>query len=153
MNFFQLAHIGLMKKIKKSDESESFNNLNFNHNLTESDIINFDVKPQLEHQNQIRETKDSGWMFDKINSMTIRFHKTGEYKSSSYVEISVRSNATLNIENNDRYCFLWSTLAYSHPYENRHPSRVKNYKQNFDELNIAGFDITNGFKGSDVPKK
>ena len=33
----------------------------------------------------------------------------------SYVKISVRSSAILNIENNDKYCFLCSILAYLHP--------------------------------------
>ena len=31
--------------------------------------------------------KDSGWRFDKINSMLVYFHKTGELNSSNYVEI------------------------------------------------------------------
>ena len=58
----------------------------------------------------------------------------------------------LNIENNDEYCFLWSILASLHPCENSHPSRVKIYRQYFNELNIEGFDFTNGFKCSDVHK-
>ena len=47
---------------------------------------------------------------------------------------------------------LWKILAYLHPCENRHPSRVRNYKQYFNELNIDGFVFTNGFKCSDVHK-
>ena len=62
----------------------------------------------------------------------------------------MRSNAILNIENNDKYCFLWSILASLHPFKNIHPNRVSNYKQYFDELNLQGFDFTNGFKCSDV---
>ena len=34
---------------------------------------NIDVKSQVEHQIQNQEAKDSGWIFDKINSMRIRF--------------------------------------------------------------------------------
>ena len=45
------------------------------------------MKPQLEHQTQIEETRESGWIFDKINSMKISFHKTGEINGSSYVKI------------------------------------------------------------------
>ena len=71
---------------------------------------------------------------------------------SNYIKIPLRSNAILNIENNDNYCFLWSILAYLHPCNNIHPNRVSNYRQNFDELNIQGFDFTNGFKCSDVHK-
>ena len=43
-----------------SDETELFINLNINHNLTETDINNIDVKSPLEHQLQQQEMKDSG---------------------------------------------------------------------------------------------
>ena len=65
---------------------------------------------------------------------------------SNLVKIPLRLNAILNVENNDKYCFLWSILAYLHP------DKVSNYKQYFNELNISGFDFTNGFKCSDVHK-
>ena len=39
-----------------------------------------------------------------------------------------------------------------HPCNNIHPNRVSNYKQFFNELNIQDFDLTNGFKRSDVHK-
>ena len=42
------------------DETELFINLNINHNLTESDTINIDIKSTLEHQIQQQEMKDSG---------------------------------------------------------------------------------------------
>ena len=49
-------------------------------------------------------------------------------------------------KNNKKYCFLWSILANLHPCENDHTNRVSNYNQCFNELNIDGFDFTNGFK-------
>ena len=52
-----------------------FFNLNNNHNLAESDLDNIDVKSPLEHQIKQQEMKDSGWQFDKINSMTVFFLK------------------------------------------------------------------------------
>ena len=134
------------------DETELFINLNINHNLTQSDLDNIDVVSSLEHQIQQQEMKDSGWRFDKINSMTIYFYKTSEMNGSNYIKIPLRSNAILNVENNDKYCFLWSILAWLHPCNNNHPNRVSNYKQYFDELNINGFDFTNGFRCSDVHK-
>ena len=81
--------------------------MNFNNNLRETDINKIDVKSQLEHQIQIQETKESGWIFDRNNSLKIRFYKTGELKGSSYVKIRLRSNALLNIKNEDSYCFIW----------------------------------------------
>ena len=82
--------------------------------------------------------------------MKIRFDKTGEINGPSYVKIPLRSNAILNKQNNDKYCFFWSILAPLHPCENSHPSRVRNYIQYFNELNIDGFDFSNGFKCSDM---
>ena len=134
------------------DEIELFINLNINHNLTQTDLDNINVVSSLEHQIQQQEMKDSGWRFVKINSMTIYFYKTTEMNGSNYVKIPLRSNAILNIENNDKYCFLWSILAYLHPCNNNQPNRVSNYRQYFNELNIQDFDFTNGFKCSDVHK-
>ena len=135
-----------------SDETDLFINLYNNHNLTQTDIDIIDVKSPLELQIQQQEMKDSGWRFDKINSMIIYFFKTGEMNGSNYVETLSRSNAILKIENNDKYCFIWSILANLHPSNNNHPIRVTNYKQYFNELNIQGFDFIYGFKCSDVHK-
>ena len=134
------------------DETELFINLKIIHNLTQTDIDNIDIKSPSEHQIQQQEMKDSGWRFDKINSMTVYFYKTDELNGSNCVKISLRSNAVLNIENNDKYCFLLSILAYLHPCNNNHPNRISNYKQYFNELNIQGFDFSKGFKCSDVHK-
>ena len=96
--------------------------------------------------------KDSGWRFDKTNSMKVYFYKTGDINGSNYTKNPLRSNAILNIENNDKSCFIWSILASFHPCNNNHPNRVSNYKQFFDELNIQGFDFNKGFRCSDVHK-
>ena len=70
----------------------------------------------------------------------------------SYAKNLLRPMAILNIENKDKYCFLWSILASLHPCNNNHPNRVSKYLQHFTEININGFDFTNGFKCSDVHK-
>ena len=132
------------------DETELFNNLNINHNLTQTDIDNIDVKYPLEHEIQQQGMKDSEWRFDKINSMTVYIYKTGELKGSNYVKVPLRSNAILNIEKNKKYCFICSILASLHPCNIIHPNRVSNYKQYFNELNIQGFDFSYGFKCNDV---
>ena len=53
------------------DETELFINLNINQNITQCDIDNINITFPLERQIQQQELKDSGWRFDKINSMTI----------------------------------------------------------------------------------
>ena len=109
------------------DETELFINLNNNHNFTQSDIDNIDVKSPLDHQFQQHEMKDSGWRFDKITSKTIYFYKTFVLNGSNYVKIPLRTNAIENIENIeniDKYCFIWSVLASLHSCNNNHPNRV-----------------------------
>ena len=132
------------------DETELFNNLNINHNLTQTDIDNIDVKSPLEHQIQQQEMKDSGWRFDKVRSMIIYFYKNYEVNGQSYVKSLLGSNAILNIENNDKYCFIWSIIASLHPCNKIHPNRVSNHKQNFNELSTQGFDFSYSFKCNDV---
>ena len=82
--------------------------------------------------------------------MKTSFYKTVELNGSSYVTLPLRSSAILNVQNNDKYCFIWSILVSLHPCENTHPSKVNNYLQYFNELNFQSFDFTNGFKCSDV---
>ena len=134
------------------DETDLFINLNINQNLTQSDIDNINITFPLERQIQQQELKDSGWRFDKLYSMTIYFYKTNEMNGSNYIKIPLRSNAILNIENNDKNCFFWSILASLYPCNNSHPNRVSNYKQYFNELNIQGFDFSKGLRCSDVHK-
>ena len=70
--------------------------------------------------------------------MTIYFYKTQELNGSSYVKLPLRSNAILNIQNDDKYCFIWSILAHMFPVSDN-PQRVSNYKKYFNQLNIQGF--------------
>ena len=99
--------------------------MNNNNNSTETDNYNIDVISQLEHQIQIQETKESGWIIDKINSMKTRFYKTSKLNGSSYVKIPLGSNALINTKNYDKYCFIRSILASLHPCENDHPNRFQ----------------------------
>ena len=95
---FSASFYKINEEDQRNNEIELYMNLKINHDLTESDIDNIDVRSQLEHQIQIQETKDSGWIFDKINSMKISFYKTTELDGTSYVKIPLRSNAILAIQ-------------------------------------------------------
>ena len=111
------------------DKTDLFISLIINHKLTQSNLDKINIISPLEFQIQQQELKRSGWRFDKIISMTIYFYKTTEMNGSNYIKIPLRSNAILNVENNDEYCFIWSILAYLYPCNNNHPNRVSNYKQ------------------------
>ena len=72
---FSASFYKINEEDQRNNEIELYINLKINNNLTESDINNIDVRSQLVHQIQIQETKESGWIFDKINSMKISFIK------------------------------------------------------------------------------
>ena len=59
--------------------------MNNNYNLPETGNNNIDTKSKIEHQIQIQETRESGWIFDKINSMKISLYKFGELFGWGYV--------------------------------------------------------------------
>ena len=153
---YQLSFMLLFNKFEEDGdirrETEMTITLSMVNNLTQSEIDNVNIQWEVEARKQNLEMKESGWHFQRVNSMTISFYNTGNMDGSSYVKIPLRSSAILNIKNKDKYCFLWSILAYLHPCENSHSDRVSNYKPYFNELNIEGFDFSNGFKCSDMYK-
>ena len=57
--FFSASFYKINEEDQRYNEIELYINLKINHNLTESDIDNIDVRSQLEHQIQIQETKES----------------------------------------------------------------------------------------------
>ena len=126
---FSASFYKINEEDQRYNEIDLYINFKINNNLTESDIDNIDIRSQLEHQIQVQETKESGWIFDKINSMKISFYKTTELNGTSYVKIPLRTSAILNVQNNDKYCFIWSILASLYPCENDHPNRVNIYVQ------------------------
>ena len=70
---FSASFYRINEEDQRVNENELVINLKINNNLTENNMNDTHVKSQLEHQIQIQETKESGWIFDKINSMKIRF--------------------------------------------------------------------------------
>ena len=88
------------------DETEFFKYLNINHNLTEFDTNNFDIICPLEHQMQQQKTKHSALKFDKVDSMTVHFYKTGEWMLDHMLKFFLRSSANLNNKNIDKPCFI-----------------------------------------------
>ena len=70
---FSASFCKINEEDQRSYEIELHINLNIHKDLTESDFDNIVTKSQLENQIQTQETKESGWIFDKINSMKISF--------------------------------------------------------------------------------
>ena len=62
---FSASFYKINEEDQRKNEIELYIHLKINNNLTESDIDNIDIRSQLEHQIQIQETKEPGWIFDK----------------------------------------------------------------------------------------
>ena len=151
---YQLSFMAIFNKFEEDGdirkEAEMSMNSNMINNLTQSAIDIVNIQWELESRIQNLEMKESGWVFQRVNSMTISYYNTGKMDGSSYVKIPLRSSAIANIKNDDKYCFLWAILAKLRPCESSKPNRVSNYESYFNELNIEGFDFTIGFKCSDM---
>ena len=102
---YQLSFMLLFYKFEEDGdirkEAEMVINLNMTNNLTQSEIDNVDIQWDLEARKQNLEMRESGWIFQRVNSMTKSFYNTGKMDGSSYVKIPLRSSAILNIKNDD----------------------------------------------------
>ena len=105
----------------------------------------------LDNEIENRDMEGSGWNVQGINHLKIYFHKTNVMNGMTYKKFPIRTNSTLNKQNNDTYCFLWSILANLHPV-NKDPQRVSKYIPYQIELNINDIDFTNGMKITDIDK-
>ena len=68
---FSASFYEINEEDQRNNETELNIHLNIYHSLTESDTYIIDVRSQLEHQIQTQESKESGMIFEKINSMKI----------------------------------------------------------------------------------
>ena len=67
--FLSASFYKINEEDQRSNGIDLYVNLKINRKLTESVVDIVDVRSQLELQIQMQETKDSGWIFDKIISM------------------------------------------------------------------------------------
>ena len=106
---------------------------------------------ELGHNLDEFEQGESGYIFDSIKKLTVKMFKYHDIKASSYCKLPKsfsNSKSTVNIQNNDNYCFLWSILAHKYKVDN-HRERVSHYENHFHELNQG--DIQFPMKIKDIP--
>ena len=80
-------------------------------NLTKLDLDTVNFREILEQRIQYSEMKGSGSNFCRNEYLKIWFDKTKDLTGNSYVKLPIRSNASLNIQNNDTKCFIWFILS------------------------------------------
>ena len=147
------ANVGYIKN-NGEDPIEEVNHhiaINIIENLTRIQLNDLDIMTDLNYEIERRDMEGSGWNIQGINHLKIYFHKTNPINGQTYIEFPIRTNAVLNIQNNDSYCFLWCVLASIHPV-NKDPQRVSKYIPYRNELNINNIDFSNGMKITDIDK-
>ena len=134
-----------------SEEGNHYIGVDIINILTRLQLNDIDIMTELDNEIERRDMEGSGWNVPGINHLKIYFHKTNPINGMTYVEFPIRTNAILNIQNNDSFCFLWSILAWLHPV-NENPHRVSKYIPFKNELNINDIDFSNGMKITDIDK-
>ena len=134
-----------------SEESNHYIGVDIINISTRLQLNDIDIMTELDNEIETRDMEGSGWNVQGITHLKIYFHKTNPINGQTYVEFPKRTNAILNIQNNDTFCFLWSILASLHPV-NENPHRVSKYIPYKNELNITDIDLTNGMRITDIDK-
>ena len=119
---------------------------------SESDILllESDYNSQYEeHSNTINRKIDefvklgSGWTVERIERLEVSIAPYQPTSPSSYIptpSFIQKKKATINIENKEELCFLWSVLAMLYPV-NKHAQRILKYEKYLHMLNTTGLEF------------
>ena len=151
IRFYANVEYLLEHEDEAADETNHYVGVDIINILTRLQLNDLDIMTDLDNEIETRDMEGSGWNVRGINHLKIFFHKTNPINGMTYVEFPIRTNAILNIQNNDTYCFLWSILASIHPV-NKDPQRVSKYIPYKNELIITDIDFSNGMKITDIDK-
>ena len=98
----------------------------------------------LEAMQKVEQTEGSGWVFLKVENLTLKTVIWDPIKASSYIDLPKElknKNAIINMKNEDNKCFLWCVLRALNPSKDKHPSRIdKDLKSKENTLNMEGID-------------
>ena len=90
---------------------------------------------------QMDNAEGSGWVFLRVENLTLYVDIWDPLKASSYIDLPKElknKNAIINMKNEDNKCFLWCVLRALNP-TNKHPERIdKDLKSKENTLNMSG---------------
>ena len=120
-------------------------------NTDTTEIYNEMASEILEALQLVEQAKGSGWVFLKVENLTLHTVIWDPIKASSYIDLPKElknKNAIINMKNEDNNkCFLWCVLRALNPKDN-HPERIdKDLKSKEDTLNMEGITYPVDSKG------
>ena len=102
---------------------------------------------------KVENAEGSGWVFVKVENLTLHTVIWDPLKASSYIKLPKElknKKAIINMENEDNKCFMWCVLRALNPSKDKHPSRIdKNLKSKEHTLNMDGITYPVDFRGID----
>ena len=114
--------------------------------ITEStDLIEVyhEMRDEIEEKiKQMDNAEGSGWVFLKVENLTLYTDIWDPLKASSYIDLPSElknKKAIINMKNGDNKCFLWSVLRALNP-KNDHPERINDLKNKENTLNMEGIE-------------
>ena len=115
--------------------------------ITEStDLIEVyhEMRDEIEERiKQMDNAEGSGWVFLKVENLTLYTNIWDPIKASSYIDLPKElknKKAIINMKNEDNKCFLWSVLRALNPKVDK-PERIdKDLKSKESTLNMEGID-------------
>ena len=106
------------------------------------EIYNEMVDEIEEEIQKVENAVGSGWVFLKVENLTLHVDIWDPVKASSYIKLPEylkNKKAIVNMKNKDDKCFLWCVLRALNPSKDKHPSKIdKNLKSKENTLNMEG---------------
>ena len=108
------------------------------------EIYNEMVDEIEEEIQKVENAVGSGWVFLKVENLTLHVDIWDPVKASSYIKLPEylkNKKAIVNMKNKDDKCFMWCVLRALNPSKDKHPSRIdEDLKNKEDTLNMEGID-------------
>ena len=139
--------LSCLAKISKYINGQSFAEENvfhkwvksdFNHNHTQDSIHNTLLQKVIDEQ-----LEGSGFVLNCIVNVVLEIYKVNDNQASSWGELPEKyknNKSIINMNNNDRFCFLWCILAYLYPVE-ENKNRSSNHSMHMNKLNLEGLEF------------
>ena len=104
----------------------------------------------LEAIQKVEQAEGSGWVFLKVENLTLKTNIWDPIKASSYIDLPKElknKKAIINMKNEDNKCFLWCVLRVLNPKDKNAERIDKDLKSKEDTLNMKGIDYPVNSKG------
>ena len=78
-----------------------------------------------------------------IDENNLTYYKDEDIEASSYIKLPFKTNAVINVQNEDDKCFLWTIISCLHPTEDiTHSYRLTHYKPYEKDYKIDNYPVT-----------